>query len=144
MSVRSLIGALLTMLIGIVALLDALRYPLGSLLRMGPGYFPTVMSVLVIGFGAMLLVLAFRGETEPTSDVTLRPVVMIPLGIVAFALLLNRLGLAPAIAALVGLSSLSEPVFRPARAAALALGMTALIYVVFVLILRLPFNLLTW
>jgi hypothetical protein len=57
--------------------------------------------------------------------------------------LLERFGLGPAIFALVIASSLSEPVFRPVRALAVAAGTSALIYVVFVLVLRLPFAFLT-
>ena len=68
---------------------------------------------------------------------------MIPIGITLFALLLERFGLGPAIFALVITSSLSEPMFRPVRALAVAAGTSALIYVVFVLVLRLPFAFLT-
>jgi hypothetical protein len=144
MNTRTLIGAVLTILVGTVALIDAARYPMGTLLRMGPGYFPTVVSVLIIGFGAILLLQAFRPEPAVASGFVVRPVLMIPLGIVLFAVLLHRFGLAPAVLALVIVSSLSEPTFRPARSLALALGMLALIYVVFILILRLPFPLVTW
>ena len=144
MSIRNFVAAILTVLVGVVALTEAARHPMGTLLRMGPGYFPTVLGVLIIGFGAILLAQAFRPAPAMALNFVLRPVLMIPLGIILFAALLERHGLAPAIFALVLVSSLSEPVFRPARAALLASGLLALIYVVFVLVLRLPFALVTW
>ena len=146
LSIRNLIAALLTILVGAFAVLDALNYPRGTLLRMGPGYFPTVLGTLLIGFGAILLLQAFRpAPVAPAmaERFVLRPVLMIPIGVTLFALLLERFGLGPAIFALVIASSLSEPVFRPVRALAVAAGTSALIYVVFVLVLRLPFAFLT-
>jgi hypothetical protein len=122
----------------------ALGYPVGTLLRMGPGYFPAVIGLLMIGFGVILLVQAFRPEPAAAEPFLLRPVLMIPIGVALFALLLERFGLGPAIFALVIASLLSEPVFRPARAAMVAAGTSALIYGVFVLVLRLPFAFLTW
>jgi hypothetical protein len=144
MSIRNLIAAVLTILVGALALVEAAGYPMGTLLRMGPGYFPTVLGVLMIAFGAVLLVQSFRAEPAAPSNFVLRPVLMIPLGVILFAVLLERWGLAPAIIALVVVSSLSEPQIRPLRALALAAGMSALVYVVFILILRLPFAIVRW
>jgi hypothetical protein len=61
---------------------------------------------------------------------------MIGLGIVIFALLLERAGLVPATLALVLVSSVADPQWRPRRAAILAAAMTALVYVIFVVLLR--------
>jgi hypothetical protein len=144
MNVRNLIAALLTIATGAGALLEAARYPMGTLRRMGPGYFPDVLGVLLIGFGAILLLQAFRAQPPPTEPFVLRPVLAIPLGILLFALLLERFGLGPAVLALVGVSLLAEPVFRLRRALALAAATSALTYVLFILVLRLPFSFLTW
>jgi hypothetical protein len=144
MSIRNLIAAILTILVGALAVIDAFSYPRGTLLRMGPGYFPTVLGIFMIGFGAILLVQAFRPQPAAAEPFLLRPVLMIPIGVTLFALLVERCGLGSAIFALVIASSLSEPVFRPARAFAVAAGTSVLIYVVFILLLRLPFAFVTW
>jgi Tripartite tricarboxylate transporter TctB family len=144
MSLRNLIAALLTIAIGAAALLEASRYPLGTLRRMGPGYFPDLLGVVLIGFGAVLLLQAFRAGPAAADPFVLRPVLAIPFGILLFALLLERLGLGPAVLALVGVSLLAEPVFHLRRALALAAATSALTYVLFIVILRLPFAFLTW
>jgi hypothetical protein len=58
---------------------------------------------------------------------------------VLFAVLLERAGLIPAAAALVFVSTLAEPVWRPKRAFILTAALVALVYIVFVLILRMSF-----
>ena len=37
-------------------------------LRMGPGYFPTILSILMIGLGAMIAVQALRAATRSTAS----------------------------------------------------------------------------
>ncbi len=144
LNVRDLIAGIITIAVGVVALYDASHYPMGTLLRMGPGFFPAILACIMLVLGTILLLQGLsRQSVEPTRFL-LRPVVMISLGIASFAVLLERLGLAPATTALVFLSSLSEPMLRPLRSLALAGAMVALVYVVFIAILRLPIPVLTW
>jgi hypothetical protein len=142
--VRDLIGGGLTILVGLAVIYESSHYPMGSLLRMGPGFFPTVLGTALIVLGGLLTLQGLRGGTSAATGFLLRPVIMIPLGMAAFALLLERMGLVPATLALVFLSSLSEPIFRPARSLLLSLGLLAMVYIVFVLILRLQIPVLRW
>ena len=54
-------------LVGALAVFDAFNYPRGTLLRMGPGYFPTVLGLLMIGLGTILLVQASRPAPAPAE-----------------------------------------------------------------------------
>lgn len=138
-SLQDLVAGLLSIALGLSALVAASRYPMGTVLRMGPGFFPSAIAALIILLGLVLIGAAFRSRPRrPNATLRIRPVLMIGLGVLVFALLLERAGLIPATLALVLLSSLAEPQWRPWRAAVLAVAMTALVYVIFILVLQIP------
>ena len=138
---QDFIGGCLSVALGLFALLTASSYPMGSLLRMGPGFFPSTIAVLIVLLGCALIGASFYSKPMPkqsNANIRFRPVLMIGLGIVLFALLLERTGLIPATLALVLVSSLAEPRWRPRRAAMLALAMAVLVYVIFIIVLQIP------
>ena len=49
---------------GGAAIFIARNYPFGSSLRMGPGYFPTVLGALLIVFGFYLTIMGLRSDAE--------------------------------------------------------------------------------
>ena len=59
---RDILAGTLFIVIGALALLGARGYPVGSAMRMGPGYFPAVLGVLLILLGALL------GLRAPASE----------------------------------------------------------------------------
>jgi hypothetical protein len=136
---QNLIGGLLAVALGVYALVTARDYPMGSLLRMGPGFFPYILAglVIVLGFALMATGLRPRREAAPVS-VQWRAIAAIGLGIVLFAELLERAGLVPATLILVLVSSLGDPQWRPWRAGILAVAMAALVYVIFIVVLQIP------
>jgi len=142
---RALFGGLIAVAVGIVAIMEGRRYPTGSLLRMGPGYFPILLGSLLAGLGGLLCVTAFFSRTSPRLETILwRPVVMIPAAILSFALLVTPFGLGPAVFALVFAALLSEQAFNPRAALSMAVGMTTFVWLVFTVILAMPYPLLTW
>lgn len=138
LDLRTLLGGVVTVLLGVATLLKARSYPMGSVLRMGPGFFPTLIAGLITLLGVLLVIRAMGARPSEPPDFQWRPVLMIPGGIALFALLLERVGLAAATVALVFVSSLAEPVFRPLRSVVLSIAILAMIYVVFILILHMP------
>ena len=48
---RDVWAGLVFVAIGLVALIQVRRYPIGTLTAMGPGYFPLILSVLLVGLG---------------------------------------------------------------------------------------------
>ncbi len=136
---QDVIGGVLSVALGVFALAIALSYPMGSLLRMGPGLFPCIIAVLIVMLGLALIGVSFRSRPKVASvNIRLRSVLTIGLGIVLFALLLERAGLILATLTLVLVSSLAEPRWRPQRAVVLAIAMTALVYVIFIIVLQIP------
>lgn len=142
---QDLIGGVLAIAFGAFVLAKALSYPMGSVLRMGPGFFPTVLAGLIITLGAALALHALRRRLAPRMvEIQLRPVVMIATAVVLFALLIERYGIVPATVTLVLVSSLAAPRLRPWRSVIMAAATTAAVYVIFIVILQMPFTVARW
>jgi len=138
------IGGVLTVAIATGVLIESSGYGYGTILRMGPGYFPTVLGILLLGLGLALTVRGLQRQEEPIALPQLRPVVLIGAAISLFALTLPTFGLAPAIMLLVTVSAYASPVRRPVVIVLLGLGLTAFAYIVFVRLLSLHLDLLRW
>src|SRR6202012_3963962 len=116
----------LTVALGVFVLAMAWHYPMGSLLRMGPGFFPSVIAVLIVLLGLALTASPRRAQWGPASiRIQWRSVLAVAAGVILFAVSLERAGLVPATLLLVLVSSLAEPNWRPRRAAILAVVVTA-------------------
>jgi hypothetical protein len=109
---------------------------------MGPGYFPLAVSVALIVLGLCSVVRSLRVVDDERIGVwPFRALLSILLGVVAFAVLLGHLGLIAASLALIGLSCNQRLLTRPLEVAALATGVIALVVLLFVYLLELPFEL---
>jgi hypothetical protein len=103
----------------------ALGYRLGTAGRMGPGYFPRVLALILVLIGIVSLVRGLIVQGEPIGALAWKPLALISLSSVLFGLLLERLGLAVALAALVLVSASASKEFRwDAKA---SVGLVALI-----------------
>jgi putative tricarboxylic transport membrane protein len=106
---------------------------------MGPGFFPCVIAVLIVLLGLALVISGLRSRAGASSiKIQWRSVLAIALGVILFAVSLERAGLVPATLMLVLVSSLAEPNWRPRRVAVLAVVVTALVYLLFVTVLQIP------
>lgn len=84
-------------LVGLLAGWISLDYSLGTAMRMGAGYFPLLVSLLLVGVGLVILLqsLGFTRTETPESLsglVRLRPLLFICFSVIFFALTVNRLG----------------------------------------------------
>ena len=64
-SPKDLISGLMFIVIGIGAIAIASNYTLGTAARMGPGYFPRILGILMIALGAILALRSLRLRGEP-------------------------------------------------------------------------------
>ena len=125
--------------IGIIAGAIALTYPIGTPSRMGPGFFPVIISVLLTLTGMAALLRARRAGSLPVESVTWRPVAIVPLMVVLFGLLIDRLGLPLAVLVLVvGTAAASVKFEIGWKAAAGAAAFSAICALLFVKLLGLP------
>jgi hypothetical protein len=121
----------------------AVHYPVGTVLRMGPGMLPVSLGVLLAVFGLIIAASAFFRSGEHT-DVQVQVPLVILASVLAFALLIGTAGLLPAIAGCAIIATVAERPFRPAFSLVLAAALCVLAWLVFVVALRLPIPLLRW
>jgi hypothetical protein len=135
-------GAML-IAIGLSAMAVARDYAFGTTLRMGPGYFPTMLGGALALFGLHLGVRGLRGAGERIEGGwSLRALIVIPLSFVLFGMLIDRAGFVPAVAILIVGSAAAGPEFKLREVALLALLLTALCTAVFVWGIGLPYPLI--
>jgi Tripartite tricarboxylate transporter TctB family len=127
---------------GVLAVLVARNYPFGTLVRMGPGFFPTVLGALLILFGIHVLVKGLRGAEKVEAGWSLRALIVLPLSLVLFGALVDRAGLIPAMAALVAGSAAAGREFKLGEVALLTAFLIAFCAAVFVWGLGRPYPLL--
>jgi len=105
---RDVIGGGLITLAGAAAMFYSLTsYNLGTAARMGPAYFPAVVGGLLAICGLFILIPAFF-RAGPMPKVEFRPLIWVSLSVLAFALIVTRFGLVPAVIAQTVLSGISD------------------------------------
>jgi hypothetical protein len=134
---RDIIGGLLLAAIGLYFLMGALDMRIGEARRMGPGYFPMVLGIVAMGIGALIAIPAFF-RSGTLANVNWRPLVAVMASILAFALVMPRMGLLPAVFAAVVVASFGDPRSRLWQTALLAAGLAAAAWLVFIYGLGLP------
>ena len=115
-------------------------YALGTAIKMGPGYLPTIVCCGLIGLGVIILVksLALTGPRIEGSKIF--PQLAVLAAIVACGLLIERAGLIAAVVAVVAVASLATKAMRPLEAVVLAVAMAALCWLLFVVLLGQPLS----
>jgi Tripartite tricarboxylate transporter TctB family len=137
---RDVVGGLLVTAIGAAFLLKGQELEVGTSFRMGPGYFPMLLSVLMIGLGLAMTVLGWRGPMQEggVGRVPWQGLLMVVVPVALFGLTLRGLGLAPVLV-LVVLGSAWASRYASLRASVpLALGIAAFCSFLFIKGLGLP------
>src|SRR5262245_43271409 len=88
-------------LFGGMAFFLARDYGFGTASRMGPGYFPTVLSALLVLIGVISIVRSFIVPGEPLGNFAIKAGFLIIFATLLFGFLINRAGLIIALLALV-------------------------------------------
>jgi hypothetical protein len=122
---KDVAAGLLYMAFGAAFSLGALNYKLGDPERMGPGWFPFWIGILLVVVGAITGLSGVRADAAPETvkRLELRPLAWVIGAVVLFGVLLQPLGLVVALALLVVVSSLASHEFtwKGALATAVAL-----------------------
>jgi hypothetical protein len=129
--------------LGLAALWISRDYPLGDLNRMGPGYFPRMLSIGMICLGVLI---ARQGLSDLAGGKGLgagldRSFWLIPLALVVFGLSVEPLGVVVGLALSLAVAGAAH---REARIIEIAISTVALIVLsvlIFVVVLKLPLRL---
>ena len=80
-------AAVVFILIGIAGLVFGQDLAFGTSSKMGPGYFPTILSLLILALGAGLLIYSFIVDGPGIEKPQFRPLFFIVIAILAFGLI---------------------------------------------------------
>lgn len=97
---------------GILTLAINRSYPMGTAARMGPGFFPFLLGIVVALLGFLIAARSLMGKVEEVQPLAMRPLVLVLGAVAAFAILIQPLGLLLGVLVLVVISSLGGPECR--------------------------------
>jgi hypothetical protein len=141
-------GGGLMFLVGIGAVWKGLDYKIGTLSRMGPGYFPVGIGAILALMGLLIALGARRAEPEKDSKTAHGPEwrgwSCIVLSSIAFIVLGHYGGLLPATFAVVFIAALGDRQNSLKNAFILAAAMVVVCLIVFSWALQLQFPLFRW
>jgi putative tricarboxylic transport membrane protein len=132
-------AAVVFMAIGLAGVYFGSDLAFGTAARMGPGYFPIILSWIIFAIG---VIVGFKGLTivgPPIEPVQLRPMLIIVVAIVAFGYLIESLGLAITAALLTMLAGYARREVNLWETLLLAAGLAVFCVVLFVYGLSQPF-----
>lgn len=116
----------------------AQNYQMGTSVRMGPAYFPTVLGAMLAVLGFAIFVQSLVSTGPAVARFYFRPLVLIVLAIVLFGILLKPLGLVLSCAVLVGIGAFGGYEFKAKEVAILYVVLAIFSVWVFVKGLGLP------
>ncbi len=129
-------------LTGTGAILMARHYPFGSTLRMGPGYFPVVLSVILIAFGLYVMIRGLRKCEKIQGNWSIRALIVLPFSMALFGVLMDLAGFVPALIALCFVSAASGPEFKFKEVLLMTIFLGVLSVAMFIWGLGLPYPLI--
>ena len=149
-SQKDFITGLLFMVIGIAFAWGSLNYNVGTGARMGPGYFPRMVGVLLAVLGAIVSLQALTGPDrggDKVGAIAWKPLFFIILSNLAFVVMLVGLpsiglpsmGLMVAIVVLTLIAGLAGEEFRLREALVLSVVLAVTSYLAFIVLLKLQF-----
>lgn len=144
-SFKDIVGGILLCLIGAGALALGWQLPFGTPARMGAGFFPIVSALGLVGLGILLIIICpdryVAADPRPTNW---RALVFIIAGLLAWALLLQPLGLVMATVALCLITAFAHPTPHPLRVGVTTVVLPLMGWAIFILGLGMPLRAWPW
>src|ERR671930_285356 len=109
-----------------------LHYQMGTAVRMGPAYFPTVLGGLLALLGIVILLESLAVDGPPVPRFHFRPLIFVTIATVAYGYAMKPLGLLGATAALVFISAYGGHEFKWKEVGVLFVVLILFSYFVFV------------
>jgi uncharacterized membrane protein len=137
-------AGIMYMVIGLFFSIVAMQYPMGTAAKMGPGYFPFFLGLLMTFLGLLVLVksLGAKAAIESIPKFHWRIIALITGSVVLYGILLPTMGFIVAVFVLVFMSASASHEFHWKGTLINATFLVAFTYSVFVLGLKLQFPLL--
>lgn len=137
-ALKDVLAGALFIVLGLAFGIGALAYEVGDPLRMGPGYMPLVLGILLIGLGIGIVIKGLlAGEGDAIGGVDWRAIALIVAALLFFGLTVRGLGVVGALFGATLLASLARARTPPVEAVVIAASLTVLSVVLFIFILQL-------
>lgn len=136
----NLLAGGLFILFGLFFGVQSFGLDLGTTLKMGPGYFPLVLSVILVLLGGVIAVTGLNAGTEALGSYAWRGMIFILPAPVFFGLTVRGLGFVPSIFLTTVIAALASLKMKLPAALLLALAVTVFSTLVFSYALGLPFR----
>jgi hypothetical protein len=118
------------------------EYPMGTPSRMGAGFFPFYLGLLLAILGVAIIVESFATQGGPVGTFAWKPLCWVLGAVVMFGLLAKILGLLVSIVLLVTVSAYASHEFRWKESLIVGVLLAVFSWLVFVKGLKLPFPIL--
>jgi predicted anti-sigma-YlaC factor YlaD len=137
-------AGIMYMIIGLFFTVVAMQYQMGTAAKMGPGYFPFWLGLLMTALGLLIFIksLSAKAAIEKIPAFNWRIIALITGSVVLYGLLLPTMGFIVAVAVLVFMSASASHEFHWKGTLVNATFLIVFTYSVFVLGLKLQFPLL--
>ena len=141
-----LVAGLIFIVFGGLFALGATAFDFGDLVRPGPGFYPLAVGVLLVVLGVAIIARsAVDDDDQPITMPSWRAVALIVGSLMVFAMTVRGAGLVPATFLAALMASLASRNTSPLGAVGMAVGLTTLSVLIFVVALSLRLPLLgTW
>jgi hypothetical protein len=124
--------------VGVAAIIIGRDYGMGTPRKMGPAFFPVILSVLLIIIGTVSLIRSFVRPGTPVGRFTFRGTLLVTGATVLFGLIIRGAGMLIAMPVLVIVSAYASKHFGWRTSIFLAIGITAFCILIFLKGLGIP------
>lgn len=138
---RDFLAGLLFLVIGGIGFYVALSYPFGTVQRMGPGYFPRVLSGILIAFGIITLIRGLKSGERVRGTWGWLPLLMLTVALLAFGFLMEHVGMIPALVVMFFTAAFAGKEFKFLEVLVLTAIMCLAATAIFIWGLKLPYKL---
>ncbi len=115
---------------------------IGRAFRMGEGYFPVILGMVLVAFGLLVGLKALKTQEQPWGTISWRGLILITAAIVFFGVAIRHLGLVPALAGSIVIAAYATRETTAWTVIGLAVGLTAFCVIIFSYGLGMPLDLI--
>lgn len=129
---------------GALAVFISQDYPFGSASRMGPGYFPTWLGIIMMVLGVAVSATGFRVKGEGVGKFAWKAMLLLSVAFIFFGWAIDHVGFVPAVFVMVFLAAAAGRDFRLKEVIIMSIVLIIGCWALFIKGLELPFPLFWW
>jgi hypothetical protein len=135
---KDLWTGIIYIIIGLAAIIISRNYGLGTPRKMGPAFFPFILSSLLILIGIISMARSFLRPGTPVGRFTVRGLLLVTAATILFGLIIRGAGMIIAMPVLVMVGAYGSRAFSWKTSVVLAIGLTVFCILVFLKGLGIP------